>query len=187
MTPVLCSVLLISWLMLVEAMAQSPFDGTWRLDTNASQPSTYHYHYLLKDGIYHCTTCDPPIEVRADGQDHKITGDPCSDTASVKVVDDRTTEETEKKNGKVVGTLRMVVSADGKTATDDWTELQCQRRCGCGAGHHESSSRGPSRSTCNFWFLESFEASEPVGERGPDHAETGGRYFQLRRSHRPAL
>jgi hypothetical protein len=122
MRRVLCSVLLISWLMLVQAMAQSPFDGTWRLDTSASQPSTYHYDYLLKDGIYHCTTCDPPIEVRADGQDHKITGDPCSDTASVKVVDDRTTEETEKKNGKIVGTLRMVVSADGKTATDDWTE-----------------------------------------------------------------
>lgn len=113
---------LIPLMLSAHAMAQSPFDGTWRLDSGASQPSTYHYDYLLKDGIYHCTTCDPPIEVRADGQDHKITGDPCSDTVSVKVVDDRTTEETEKKNGKIVGTLRMVVSADGKTATDDFTE-----------------------------------------------------------------
>ena len=111
-----------SWLMPAHVLAHSPFDGTWRLDTGASQPSTVHYDYLLQDGIYRCTTCDPPIEVRADGRDYKITGDPCFDTVSVKVVNDRTTEETEKKNGKIVKTLRMAVSIDGKTANDEWTE-----------------------------------------------------------------
>jgi hypothetical protein len=108
--------------MSIQAMADSPFDGTWRLDTGDSQPSTYHYDYLLKDGVYHCTTCDPPMNVRADGQDHKITGDPCYDIVSVTTVDDRTIEETEKKNGRIVGTWKMRVSADGNTATDDWAE-----------------------------------------------------------------
>ena len=114
--------LLISSMMLTPAMAQSPFDGTWRLDNSNSQPSTVHYDYLLQDGIYHCTTCDPPVEIRADGRDHKITGEPCYDTVSVEVVDDRTTEETDKKGGKIVGTSKLAVSADGKTATDEWTE-----------------------------------------------------------------
>src|ERR1035437_3646115 len=114
--------LLISSMMLTQAMAQSRFDGTWRLDNSESQPSTVHYDYLLQDGVYHCTTCDPPIEIRADGQDHKIAGDPCYDAVSLRVVDDRTTEETDKRNGKIVGILRLAVSADGKTATDEWTE-----------------------------------------------------------------
>jgi hypothetical protein len=103
-------------------MGQSPFDGTWRLDTSDSQPSTVHYDYLLQGGIYHCTTCDPPVELPADGRDHKITGEPCYDTVSVKVVDSRTTEETDKRNGRIMGTFRLMVSADGKTATDEWTE-----------------------------------------------------------------
>jgi hypothetical protein len=113
---------LISAITLTSAMAQSPFDGTWRLDNSESQPSTVHYDYLLQDGVYHCTSCDPPIEVRVDGQDHKITGEPCYDTVSVKVVDDHTTEETDRRNGKIAGTLKLAVSADGKTATEEWTE-----------------------------------------------------------------
>jgi len=104
------------------AVAQSPFDGTWRLDNSDSQPSTVHYDYLLQDGVYHCTTCDPPVVVRADGQDHQITGESCYDTVSVKIVDDRTTEETDKSNGRIVGTFRLAVNPDGKTATGEWTE-----------------------------------------------------------------
>ncbi len=41
---------------------------------------------------------------------------------SLKVVDARTTEETDKRNGKTVGTTRMTVSNDGNTATVEWTE-----------------------------------------------------------------
>jgi hypothetical protein len=136
-----------SWLMPAPVLAQSPLDGTWRLDEGEPQPSTVHYDYLLQDGIYHCASCDPPIEVRADGQDHKITGDPCFDTVSVKVVDDCTTEETDKRNGKVVGTLRLAVSADGKTAADEWTE-SCNAKGDMVAGQDIMSrvAAGPSGS-----------------------------------------
>src|SRR5262249_7188079 len=102
-------------------LAQSPFDGTWKLDSNLIQ-STIHYDYLLQNGTFHCATCDPPVAVKADGLDQKVVGDPCYDTISVRVVDDRTTEETDKKNGKIVGTQRMIVSADGNTATEKWME-----------------------------------------------------------------
>lgn len=119
--PLFC-VLLVSSLMSSQAVAQSLFDGTWKIDLNASQSSTTQYSYLLQDGIYRCTTCDPPLEVNADGQDHKITGESCYDTVNFKVVDARTTEETDKRNGKAVGTTRMTVSPDGKTGTVEWTE-----------------------------------------------------------------
>jgi len=52
-----------------------------------------------------------------DGKDYPLTGDPNADTRSYKKVDDRTTDLTNKKGGKVVVTGRIVISADGKSRT----------------------------------------------------------------------
>lgn len=52
-----------------------------------------------------------------DGKDYPLTGDPNANTRSYKKVDDRTTELTNKKDGKVTATGRIVVSADGKSRT----------------------------------------------------------------------
>jgi len=52
-----------------------------------------------------------------DGKDHPVTGDPNSDTRSLKKIDDRTLELTVKKGGRVTTSGRIVVSADGKTRT----------------------------------------------------------------------
>ena len=99
------------------ALAQSPFEGTWKINVSTAQMPKKPDVYLLQDGMYQCQTCVPPLAFKADGMDHKVTGYPYFDTMSVKVVDDRTIEQTNKKNGKVVGTAKMTVSADGNTAT----------------------------------------------------------------------
>ena len=52
-----------------------------------------------------------------DGKDCPVTGDPNTDTRSYKKIDGRTLELTGKKDGKVVTTGRIAVSADGKTRT----------------------------------------------------------------------
>jgi hypothetical protein len=52
-----------------------------------------------------------------DGKDYPLIGDPVSDTRSYKKIDDRTTELTNKKGGKVTATGRIVISADGKSRT----------------------------------------------------------------------
>jgi len=96
-------------------MAQSAFDGTWKVNLDTAKFPEKPDEFLLKDGMYQCKTCVPPIEVKADGQDQKVTGQPYFDTLSVKVVDDRTIEETQKKNGKTVGTSKSWVSPDGNT------------------------------------------------------------------------
>jgi hypothetical protein len=77
---------------------------------------------LLQGGMYECKTCVPPVNIKADGQDQKLAGDPYIDTMSVKVVDDRTVFETDKKNGETVGTSTTKVSADGKSATFEMTD-----------------------------------------------------------------
>lgn len=57
-----------------------------------------------------------------DGKDYPITGDPDVDTRAYKPINDHTLAFTEKKGGKVVGTGRIVYSADGKTRTVTATE-----------------------------------------------------------------
>ena len=52
-----------------------------------------------------------------DGKDYPLTGSPTADTVSLKRSNARTTERTDKKGGKVVTTLKRVVSQDGKTMT----------------------------------------------------------------------
>jgi hypothetical protein len=112
--------MLLACLLPCVAMAQSVFDGTWKIDVDKVQVSNKPMVITLKDGQYTCN-CTPPIKVAADGMDHSITGDPRTDTVSVKVVDEHTVIETGKKDGKVVYTETTKVAADGKTATFEST------------------------------------------------------------------
>ena len=52
-----------------------------------------------------------------DGKDYALSGDPMSDMRAYTKVNDRTLELTSKKDGKVTGTGRVVISADGKSRT----------------------------------------------------------------------
>jgi hypothetical protein len=104
------------------AWAQSPFDGTWKADLSKLKFPEKPDVFELKDGRYKCPTCIPTkIDVAADGQDQKVTGNPYIDTLSVKTEDPKTVEIVAKKDGKVVGKERDVVSEDGNQFTSDWT------------------------------------------------------------------
>jgi hypothetical protein len=52
-----------------------------------------------------------------DGKDYPVTGDMTADTRAYKQINDHTLELTNKKDGKVTITGKVVVSADGKTRT----------------------------------------------------------------------
>src|SRR5271163_5215168 len=103
-------------------MAQSGFDGTWKIDMSKADFSKKPDVFLLQNGMYECKTCVPPIKIKADGQDQTVTGHPYYDTVAIKVISDREIEETNKKNGKAVITTTMTVSADGNTMTSEFSE-----------------------------------------------------------------
>ena len=113
---------MVVWLMPAAAMAQSVFDGTWKADMSTAKFPAKPDEYMLKDGMYECKTCAPPIKIKADGQDQKVTGYPYFDMMSVKLIDDHTIESTTKKDGKVNGTSKNWVSADGNTMTFEYTD-----------------------------------------------------------------
>lgn len=114
--------LLVSLFVPAVATAQSAFDGTWKFNLNPAEAPKKPDVFLLQDGMYQCKTCVPPLNVKADGQDQKVSGDPYHDSVSVKVVDDHTIEETDKKDGKIVTTSKVTVSPDGKTATFEFSD-----------------------------------------------------------------
>jgi hypothetical protein len=102
--------------------AQSPFDGTWKVDMSKvnfpKDPDTFN----LQDGTYQCMTCVPPITIQADGADQPVTGHPYFDSVAIKVVNDNQIAETDKKDGKVVATSTSTVSADGRTMKFEFTD-----------------------------------------------------------------
>lgn len=52
-----------------------------------------------------------------DGKDYPVIGDPHIDMRAFSKVDDHTLTVTQKKDGKVTTTAKIVLSADGKTRT----------------------------------------------------------------------
>ena len=112
-------------------LAADPQMGTWKLNESKSKitPGTLKFTTVTfksmfgkvkvaGDGI---DADGKPVHSEwtgnFDGKDYPVTGDPISDTRSYTKVDDRTLSLTVKKNGKVVDTGRIVVSADGKSRT----------------------------------------------------------------------
>lgn len=143
-----------SWLLIQAAlllptltMAQSVFDGTWKGDLGSVKFPQKPDEYLLKDGVYHCKTCAPPIQVKADGQDQKVAGHPYFDAMSIKVVDDQTIEEVDKKNGKTVATSKTWVSPDGNTLMFEFTDSSATNADPVtGKGSETRVSKGPAGS-----------------------------------------
>jgi hypothetical protein len=113
--------LLILVIASIPALAQSVFDGTWRLNISDAQVNVTE-RFLLKDGLFSCAACDPPIkDLSTDGQPHKVARSPYYDSVTVHVIDDRTVEYTSTKNGKTVENSKITVSKNNKEATRDET------------------------------------------------------------------
>ena len=56
--------------------AQSPFDGTWKVDASTAQFPQKPDVWVIQNGMFDCKTCVPPVNVKADGQFQKVTGHP---------------------------------------------------------------------------------------------------------------
>jgi hypothetical protein len=111
--------------------AQSPFSGTWKLNTSKShqippptKSSTAHIdadeeNFKLKqDFVEDKGQSTATFEAKFDGKDYPVTGEPMYyDSVQVRRVNEREVILTVKKAGKLVSTNRVMVSKDGKTVT----------------------------------------------------------------------
>ena len=117
----------------LSAQASDPRIGTWKLNVAKSkyspgpapqsltvkvepsgQGEKVTAEFVNADGT---RTTVQYIEANFDGKDYPLTGSQIANTVSLKRIDARTTERTDKKGDKVVQVLTRVVSQDGKTMT----------------------------------------------------------------------
>lgn len=137
------SIVFLTLLLLPAAVtAQSPFDGTWKVDLASAKFAEKPETILLKDGRYVCSTCVPPIDVTADGTDQKV-GAPYFDTVAVKVADARTVQFTYKKDGKVVQEMTSALAVDGGEVVDTFTAYPPESQPVKGTGRRERVAKGP--------------------------------------------
>lgn len=102
-------------------LAQSRFDGIWRMKMETLEFSGNPEDYLVADGIYHCLSCVPKVDVRTDGIDYKVTGhEAFYDTIAIRTLNDRALEFAFKKKGKLGATSKETVAADGKTMLEEF-------------------------------------------------------------------
>lgn len=148
------------------ALAQSPFDGTWKADINNAQLPKKPERYLLDKGVYHCLTCVPPVTVKADGEDHKVAGHPYYDTVSIRVIDPQTIEETDKKTGKTVATTTLKVSPDGTTSTVEFSDSSASNDAPVvGKAEFKRVAKGPtgSHAISGAWLATKYDAVSDNG------------------------
>jgi hypothetical protein len=158
---------LLALVFLAPAMlaAQSAFDGTWRLTPQSAQFSGKPMVISLNNGVYRCDTCVPKVEVNADGKDYKRTGFPYADMINVRAVDDHTIETIAKKDGKVVGKTKEVVSEDGNTLNSEWSFVTESGKEGNGKTTAKRVAAGPAgaHKASGTWQPEKLEnASESI-------------------------
>jgi hypothetical protein len=105
----------------VLSWAQSPIDGTWKIDINSAKFPEKPETWVLQNGTYQEDTSVPKVNIKADGTDQVVAGAKDYDTLAVKVVDSKTVEFTNKKGGKVVWHAKGMASADGQALAFEFT------------------------------------------------------------------
>ena len=109
-------------LLPIAAFAASPFDGTWVTKIDSVKMSDKPNVLLLDKGVFKCSNCVPPIEVKADGADHAVTGHAYYDTVAVRVAGPNSVQVVRKQAGKPTLSSDYAISADGKSLTDKFTD-----------------------------------------------------------------
>jgi len=100
--------------------------GAWRtskVDTVSSNGLTVTYQGT-NDGLKMSDPNGESYDAKFDGKDYPIEGDPGHTMVSLKRIGADTIEETDKRDGKVVGVSRMTVSKDGKSIQVEYNDKQ---------------------------------------------------------------
>jgi hypothetical protein len=114
--------LVLLWIAPTVALAASALDGTWKTKADSLQVSGTPNAYEISQGMYRCTSCVPQINIKADGTNQSVTGHDYYDTVTIRIVNNNSVERTSKKGDKIVWTNAAIVSADGKTLTENWVD-----------------------------------------------------------------
>lgn len=100
--------------------------GSWRTDkvNSVSDNGLLVTYEGTQDGLKMSDPNGESYDAKFDGKDYPVEGDPGHTMVSLKRIGNDTIEETDKRNGKVVGIAKMTVSSDGKWITVEFTDKE---------------------------------------------------------------
>jgi hypothetical protein len=158
------SAIAVSLLLLsAPSLAASVFDGTWKADLEQNKRDAKPEMRQLLQGVYRCSTCDPPYEIKADGTQHAAHGSGV-DTRSVRAVNDHSVAMTGMNKGKKSFDSSIVVSADGNSETISETIFDAGPQPFTVTEYFIRVAAGPpgSHAVSGSWKLTKTEASDNV-------------------------
>jgi hypothetical protein len=90
--------------------------GSWRAyKISRSENGSIIKYRCTPDGFSAETPLGEKFDAKFDGKDYPLEDDPSHTMVSVRLLSPSTVEQTNKRDGKVVGVLRLAVAPDGKT------------------------------------------------------------------------
>ena len=100
--------------------------GSWRMSkvNTVSSNGLIVTYQGTADGLKMSDPNGNSYDAKFDGKDYPIQGDPGHTTVSLKRIGNDTIEETDKRDGKVVGVSRMTMSQDGKSIQVEYTDKE---------------------------------------------------------------
>ncbi len=154
--------------------AQSRFDGTWEMKMDTLRFSATPEEYLLEKGVYHCVTCAPRVDVKADGIEQGVAGH-YFNTIAIRVVDAQSVEFVQKKDGKVTFTVTETVSRDGRTMTEEFVNTM-QAETVSGTARFVRAGNGPagSHALSGKWQMQTVKNATRAGTLTTYQSVSGG-------------
>jgi hypothetical protein len=130
--------------------ADRPFDGSWTIQPELTTFGMRSPTLSIEQGVFRRSDCRTgPIEVPADGAAHEIKGQPLFDAMSVRILDPRRIEITERSAEKIAWKGLYAVSGNGRSMTLEFEndraatpvkgEIAYTREGPSGAGAHATS------------------------------------------------
>ena len=128
--------LTIAFLVAVSGQTPNPRFGKWKLKSDAPPPSSNVMTYEAFNGTGMKITIDAVnregvesqwfYTTMFDGKDEAVTGNPGTDTGSVRIITDRINEIVYKKDGKISQVLTNVLSPDGSTIAVTYMRMNAE-------------------------------------------------------------
>jgi hypothetical protein len=100
-------------------MGAHAVSGSWKVEKfeSASENWLTFTYASTGDGLKYKASTGENYDAKFDGKDHPYQGDPGTTSVVLKKIDDNTFEETDKRDGEVIGVSRMTLSPDSKALT----------------------------------------------------------------------
>jgi hypothetical protein len=100
--------------------------GSWRMSkiNTVSSNGLIVTYQGTADGLKMSDPNGDSYDAKFDGKDYPIQGDPGHTMVSLKRIGKDTFEETDKRDGKIIGVYRMTVSSDGKSIHAEYTDKE---------------------------------------------------------------